>query len=403
MSFDKDLKSSRRLTAVLFICCVVALFVTAALVWYVNIQSMESDDSQSTASVSTEEISSEEPPPVKVEVDLVAVGDNLIHMQLIQGGRKENGRYNFESYYEGIKKEVEEADIAVVNQETILGGASLGYSGYPLFNSPQEFGQALVNTGFDVVLHATNHTMDKGFTGVENTLAFWAEYPDVAVLGIHGSAEEQEQITIKEVDGIKMALLNYTFSLNGLSVPASKPYLVDEFDKERMEADIKKAKEEADLVIVFPHWGTEYIHEADDLQKEYTDFFASLNVDLVIGGHPHVIQPIEWVERADGKQMPVYYSLGNMISRQDRTPRLLGGMARVTIEKERDQVAVTKAKVTPIVCHYEYNDKWHFAVYKLEDYTEELASVHNVRTVDATFSLDMLNQLSLEVFGDNIE
>ncbi|MBH1941002.1 CapA family protein [Mobilitalea sibirica] len=316
------------------------------------------------------------------KVTLLAVGDNLIHIEVVQSGKQEDGSYRYDHLYDRIKEDIEAADIAVINQETILGGAELGYSGYPNFNSPTQIGDAIVNAGFDVVLHATNHTMDKGKKAVMNTFSFWDKYPFIKVLGINKSQKDQETIPIVEKNGIKIAMLNYTFSLNGHKLPKDMPWLVNMLDKAQMSADIKKAKELADFVIVFPHWGSEYVYEATKSQKDLTDFYYQLGVDLVIGAHPHVLQPVEWIETDENHRMLVYYSLGNFLSYQKEAPRMLGGMANITIIKEDNETYISDAGIIPIVTHYEHGPAdYNYDVFKLTDYTVEQASLHGVSDI----------------------
>ena len=331
-----------------------------------------------------------EPEPVTTSASIVAVGDNLLHDVVIAAGLQPDGTYNFDSFYTPIRSDVENADLAIINQETILGGAELGYSGYPCFNSPQEMGDTLVRMGFDVVQQASNHSMDKGAKGIRNAMAYWQQnHPEIVTLGLNETAEaQQNNIAVVEKNGIKFALLNYTYGLNGIPLPDDQPYLVNLLDQELMASHIAKAKTLADVVIVLPHWGTEYVYEPDSLQQEMTQFFAEQGVDIVIGTHPHVVQPMEWVDRPDGQKMLVYYSLGNLISCQDRTPRMLGGMARITVEKTGEEISITHAGITPLVTHYQNSSDWNFTVYKLSDYTEELAAKHGMRRHDSSFSIE---------------
>ena len=337
-------------------------------------------------------------------VKLLAVGDNLIHIQVINSGKKADGSYNYDHLYSNLKDIISAADIAVINQETILGGKAFPYSGYPRFNSPHEIGTALVNAGFDVILQATNHTMDMGLEGVKSNMAFWRQnYPDIKVLGINESREEYEQIPIIEKNGIKLAMLNYTYSLNGQALPKDMPYLVNMLDKKKMAEDIKKAEELADFTIVFPHWGVEYSYEASKSQKELTSFFYDLGVDLVIGTHPHVLQPVEWVEQRDDHKMLVYYSLGNFISYQREAPRMLGAIAEVTITKDEGGTYISSAGITPIITHYENRKAdYNYALYKLEDYNEQLAGVHGVSKLATQGPLTYKNTLDLakQILGD---
>jgi len=174
------------------------------------------------------------------------------------------------------------------------------------------------------------------------------------------------------------------------------PYLVNMLDKKKMEGDIKKAEELADFTIVFPHWGVEYSYEPSKSQKELVDFFYDLGVDLVIGTHPHVLQPVEWVEKRDDHRMLVYYSLGNFISYQREAPRMLGGIAEVTISKDENGTYISSAGITPIVTHYE-NGKadYNYAIYRLDDYNESLAKLHGVSKLAKQGSISYEETLAL--------
>lgn len=335
----------------------------------------------------------------KVEVAISMVGDVLMHNPTLKSGLQEDGSYNYDHLFKNVKKHMENTDISLANQEVILGGTDLGISAYPAFNAPQELGDSLVQSGFNTILHATNHTLDKGEKGVDSALTYWKEkHPETTVLGIHESQEDRDQIYIFEKKGFKIAILNYTYGVNGNRIPEDRSYIVDLMDKSQMEKDIQKANELADYVIVCPHWGTEYVFEATDEQKEWTDFFLKQGVDLVIGTHPHVIEPVEWVEDGENKML-VFYSLGNFVSCQDKWYRMLGAMANVKLLKDADgNVTVTEYGVEPLVTHIA--GKTEYTTYYLKDYTEELAKKNKIRNVDSSFSVEKLKELSKEVFGD---
>jgi Putative enzyme of poly-gamma-glutamate biosynthesis (capsule formation) len=359
-----------------------------------------SNDSNESASTMSEKVISKE--NKEASVTLLAVGDNLIHTQVVQSGKRKDGTYRYDFIYKNIKADVSEADIAIVNQETILGGKSYPYSGYPNFNSPTEIGDALVNTGFDVVLHATNHAMDMRTGGIYHTLAFWDRHPDITVLGIHKTRKSYDTIKIIEKNGIKIALLNYTYGLNGYTLPKDKPYLVNLLDKKKMEKDIKEAKAKADFTIVFPHWGTEYMYQPSKMQKELTEFFYNQGVDLIIGSHPHVLEPVKWIETKKGHRMLVYYSLGNFMSYQKEAPRMLGGMAKVTITKNSEGTYIADASITPIVTHFENGPAdYHYAIYKLKDYNAKLAKSHGVSDIaqQGPLSYQGLCKLAKQILG----
>lgn len=338
---------------------------------------------------------------VNSKVTLVAVGDNLIHNTLIAAGEQEDGSLDYTSLYANIKPEIEKADIAVIDQETILGGSSFEYTGYPLFNSPWEIGDAAIDAGFDIFNCATNHTMDMGWAGIEKELEYFSGKENVVALGINADERDYNSITYYEKNSITFALLNYTFGTNGIPLPEDKPWCVNLLDKDKVTADIKEARENADVVIVFPHWGTENSHDVSDYQKEYTQLFSDLGVDIVIGCHPHVLQPVERVtNESTDKKMIVYYSLGNFISHQIELDQLCGGMAQLTIEKHGDEIEISSAKLVPIVCHYNRgeNDKFVFDVYKLSDYTDELAASHSQSGGTVEYYTNLVNDVIDEEF-----
>ena len=349
-----------------------------------------------------------EPTPVP-EVKLVMVGDILLHTPLAESGKSPEGGYDFSAVFANLREEIEAADVALVNQEVIIGGAELGVSGYPSFNAPYELGDALVETGFDVVLHATNHALDKRKQGILNCLSFWREnYPDMAVLGIHDSQESQQDIYVYEQQGIRIAVLNYTYGTNGVPLPEDMPYAVDMLQKDRVAADLKRAQELADFVIVCPHWGKEYVLEQTKDQENWAKLFAENGADLVLGTHPHVIEPIEQVASANGNQALVYYSLGNFVNWTSGTGagvanRMVGGLAQVTVSLNESGDAVIKEYgVLPVVCHVE-KGFGGVTVYPLSEYTEELAARNEIVKQDGSFSLQYCRELAEQVFGDAIK
>ncbi len=349
-----------------------------------------------------------EPTPVP-EVKLVMVGDILLHTPLAESGKSPEGGYDFSAVFANLREEIEAADVALVNQEVIIGGAELGVSGYPSFNAPYELGDALAETGFDVVLHATNHALDKRKQGILNCLSFWREnYPDMAVLGIHDSQESQQDIYVYEQQGIRIAVLNYTYGTNGVPLPEDMPYAVDMLQKDRVAADLKRAQELADFVIVCPHWGKEYVLEQTKDQENWAKLFAENGADLVLGTHPHVIEPIEQVASANGNQALVYYSLGNFVNWTSGTGagvanRMVGGMAQVTVSLNESGDAVIKEYgVLPVVCHVE-KGFGGVTVYPLSEYTEELAARNEIVKQDGSFSLQYCRELAEQVFGDAIK
>lgn len=343
---------------------------------------------------------------VTPSISLIMVGDMLMHLRVTQSGKMEDGTYNYDHVFEHVKEEIQAADIALVNQEIILGGPELGYSGYPMFNTAYELGDAIDDAGFDVVLHATNHTMDKGRVGLMNCLNYWSDYhPDIKVLGANKTQEEYEEVYIYEQDDMKIALLNYTYGLNGMPMPSDMPFAVDMMDEDKMSADIAKAEAEADFTVVCIHWGNEYQTYASANQKMWSEFFLERGVDLIIGTHPHVIQPVEWYEDESGHKMLVYYSIGNFInstadSGRGIGARVVGAMAEVEIVRdENGEVVIGDYGVTPLVTQIEAGPG-NITTYKLEDYSQELADSNQMSYKDPGFSYEFCKELCREVFGD---
>ncbi len=335
--------------------------------------------------------------PVAETVSIVAVGDNLLHMPVINSGRQPDGSYDFSHIFAKLQPIFKEADVAVIGQETVFGGEHLGYSGYPLFNSPSDMGRTLVNEGFDVVLHASNHVVDKWAEGIENTLAFWEAYPDVTVLGINKSEEDKQKVDIIRVKGADLAVLNYTYGTNGLSVPEDKSYLVNYIDEEKIRKDAEFAEQSADFTIAFMHWGTEYSFAPDNAQKLLAQSMCDWGVDLIIGSHPHVIEPVEWYTSESGNQMLVYYSLGNFVSRQLEAKNLLGGLADVKLRVVEDRVYIHDYSFVPIVTHY--NTQYSgFSVYPLKTYTDDMAQGHGVASRDGAVSVERFRAIVDKVF-----
>ncbi|MDD6727940.1 MAG: CapA family protein [Eubacteriales bacterium] len=374
------MNNNKKILTAIPIILAVLVIVSLAVSGYIT---KNADEKQPTATTAVSAVNEEETQTSEVKnskVTLLAVGDNLIHNTLIAAGEQEDGSLDYTSLYANIKPEIEKFDISVIDQETILGGSSFDYTGYPMFNSPWEIGEAAIDAGFDIFNCATNHTMDMGWPGIEKEIEFFSKHPEAVALGVNSDENSYNQITYYEKNGITFAMLNYTYGTNGIPLPDDKPWCVNLLEKDKVTKDIKEARKHADVVIVFPHWGTENSHDISDYQEEYTKLFSDLGVDIVIGCHPHVIQPVKWVENKEtGKKMLVYYSLGNFISHQIELDQLCGGMAEITIEKKDEQIEISTAKFVPIVCHYNRNEsgKFQFNVYKLADYTNDLADSHS--------------------------
>lgn len=326
-----------------------------------------------------------------VTINLVSVGDMLMHRGASVPASCGDGVFNYDYIFSNVKEAISLADLAIANNEVIMAGNELGKFGdgnigYPCFNIRTEFGDAEVKAGFDVILGAGNHSMDQDVSGILNTVNYWkTEHPEISLLGLHDSAESATDITVKDVNGIKIAMLNYTYGLNGYTVPKGYEYTVDLMNqntKTKISSDIRRAEKISDFIIVFPHWGTEYCFEESKEQQEWADFFAEEGVDLVIGTHPHVVQPVKWVTASDGHRMLVYYSLGNFISIQYYNYSMLGGMANVNITKDSSGTYISSYDIDFLVTHF-VSGRTTVTTYFLDDYNDELASRHGILTEPA--------------------
>jgi poly-gamma-glutamate synthesis protein (capsule biosynthesis protein) len=328
---------------------------------------------------------------------IVAVGDNLFSEEMIRPGK--SGSFDFAPLYAEIKPIVEKADIAFVNQETVLVGK--GYSGYPRFGTPQEVGHALAAAGFDVVNQATNHAMDKEAEAVYATLDFWDSYPAIACLGIHRSLEMRDRQVIIEKNNMKVGFLSYTYGTNGLPLPAAKPYLVSLINTVRMAKEIDALRPNCDVLVVSMHWGAEYRQSHNAQQEQLARFLADHGVDIIIGHHPHVLEDAGYIGRKDGGRTFCAYSLGNFISAQQSNPSLtlVGGLLYLKIKKFEGIISIEEAGILPIVTHFE-SGYTKFKVYPLYAYTEELAVKHIRRIQGWQVSVSHFNRVAKRALGD---
>lgn len=357
-----------------------------------------------------------EPAFEEYDITLMALGDNLIHMGIVRTGMLADGSRNYSFLFEGISSFLDKADIKMINQETPLAGNELGFHGYPLFNSPTEIGDAIVNAGFNVVLHASNHSADQGISGLDNCVAFWRTYPEVLLTGIHEPAQSRE-IPLLTIKDKTFAILNYTYGPNYGSAPdnlASRMDILCNIDPQsklidfttlnpQVVEDIKAAEEIADMVIVCPHWGTEYATTPSSYQEAFAKQMTEAGADVIIGTHPHVVQPVRMIQADNGNTALCYYSLGNYVSTQKNGQSMLEGMAWVTFHVTENGISLSTEDtgIIPLVCHYSSGPVRLKNVYLLEEYTEELATSHGIINYGGIpFHLADLIHWSDEILGE---
>ncbi|MGI2328983.1 CapA family protein [Planococcus sp. YIM B11945] len=262
---------------------------------------------------------------------LSAIGDVLIHTPLYKDAETKSG-YDFNPMFANVKPYLEKSDITVANSESIIGGSEIGLSSYPSFNSPFEVGDAMKDAGIDVVSMANNHTLDRGEKAIENAIHHWDEI-GIVHTGSALSKEDSARIATMTKNGITFSFLSYTYGTNGIAAPAGKEFLVNRIDKEKIKQDVAKAKSKSDVVVVSLHFGNEYEPLPTAEQKDLAHFTAEQGADIILGHHPHVLQPAEWIETADGRKSFVVYSLGNFLSGQNELDRQIGAILHLTVEK----------------------------------------------------------------------
>ena len=317
----------------------------------------------------------EEYVPTTTSLSLVMVGDALIH-DAIYSDAYQNNLYDFRPMLSEMKPIISKFDLAYYNQETILGGKDIGLSTYPRFNSPYEVGDAFIDTGFNLVSLANNHTLDRGEVAINNSCDYWKNQ-SVYYAGSYCSEEDREKLVIKQINGISYALLSYTTVDNGLKRPTGKSYYLNLYDPEIVKNDILKYRDKVDLLMVAMHWGEEYTHTPINSQKEIANYLASLGVDIVIGSHPHVVEPIEYIDNT-----LVIYSLGNFLSAQRGIERLTGLMVSVKVNKDLidNKIGISDIE-TELLYTYSDNSKGYRKDFKVYPYTmlnDDILSNHDL-------------------------
>jgi len=333
----------------------------------------------------------------------------------VYGTRRVNGVYVLAPIYDEIKDIIQNADLAFINQETVMAGSSFGYSNFPLFNTPQELAYTLAETGFDIINLANNHALDMRAIGLSNTLDLLESFEQFTVIGARKEGESARIIT---KNNIKLGFLAYTFSVNGMPIPRDNPNIVSLIDREVMEREIKALRPLCDFLIVSMHWGAEYRIQPGRDQIDLAYFLAELDVDLIIGHHPHVLQRVETITLPDGRETLCFYSLGNFVSHQLEKETLIGAMAILTFSKEEvinesgeitEKLSINDVGMLPLITHYD--NRWsNTKVYPLYAYTEELLRTHGFhrydhRRVDPRgFTMDFFqstaNRLNTRIFTE---
>lgn len=304
---------------------------------------------------------------------LGATGDILLHLRLIKHAKQASGSYDFTQQMENVRDLFQETDINIVNQESLIGGKKLGYSDYPKFNGPSEIRHTLKEFGVDIVTIANNHTLDKGEEGVFESIKNWEEI-DMPYVGAYKSEEDFNTLRVIHKNGLRIGFISITKRMGGVKIPKGKNWIIDYFENAKVNNIAKrikkiKANNIIDVLILSCHFGKEYHFLPTADQKEITKTLADAGADVIIGHHPHVLQPMEYLFDSNGLDTFVAYSLGNFFSGQKGLFKQVGGFLNLEIEKSNKDAFVKFHKPTFTLTFVDTFDG--YKMHKFYDYVQE--------------------------------
>ncbi len=341
---------------------------------------------------------------------LTSLGDTLCHnTQYWDAYNNTTKEYDFSYVYEDISNYTSSSDLTIGSLETSFAGEDRGYSNYPKFNSPDSLATALKNIGVDIISTAGNHALDYGYSGLCRTIDVLEEN-GLSHLGTYKTAEEQEKILIKNVKGVNIAFINYTYGTNGIPVPSDKPYCINLIDKDLIKKQIQVSKDQnVDMIVACMHWGIEYQTTASLEQEELADFLFQNGVDVILGNHPHVLEPMEKrnITLDDGteKEVFVVYALGNLTADQRDEITRDSAILNLTITKQPDgKITIDKANYVPIYMYK--NPSASSKKFKILDIEKTISAYENGS--NSSISSTLYNNLKVQlnkiksILGDEI-
>lgn len=346
--------------------------------------------------------------PYTEDISLVATGDILMHNTQIWGGRQPDGSYNFDSFFSPVEHLIKAGDYASTNFEAPMAGPDSGYTGYPLFNSPDAIADTFKKTGFDLLVTANNHILDRGHKGALRTLEV-LQNASLDTTGCFSSLEAQNSPLIKTIRGVKVGYLAYTYGINGIPLPKNAPFLVNIMDPDKVIADIYTLRPNVDVLILVLHWGEEYRQQPTTQQKELAQKFLEAGADVILGSHPHVIEPME-IKKINGKNKFVIYSMGNFISAQNGLERNIGLVLNLEFRKDFD-LKVTKLTDVSYVATYSHsyhsNGKLQYRVVpisetiqKIKDGSEPFLATQDLPILERALE-QTSNLMNFQIFTDD--
>lgn len=361
----------------------------------------------------TENTNSKSNTPIKksATINMAFTGDIMCHNTIYKDAfDSSNNSYDFSYIFDDVKYNIQTADIAVGNLETTFAGSSKGYSSYPTFNTPENLAYTLKKIGFDVLSTANNHCYDSGYSGIESTINYLDD-ADISHTGTYKSKEEQNQILIKNVKGIKIAFLSFTYGTNGIKVPNDKSYSVNLIDKNLILNQLSLAKDQdPDMICVSMHWGIEYQTSPNSEQKDLADFLFKNGADLIIGNHPHVLQSMEKRDIAldDGSHKDgfVVYSLGNFLADQNKNYTRDSAILNLNITKDSDdKIKINSATYTPTYIYKDTSKSSNkFKILNLKNSIDSYEAGYNSNLSKNTYNTlkTELNNIK-KILGDDIK
>ena len=361
----------------------------------------------------TENTNSKSNTPIKksATINMAFTGDIMCHNTIYKVAfDSSNNSYYFSYIFDDVKYNIQTADIAVGNLETTFAGSSKGYRSYPTFNTPENLAYTLKKIGFDVLSTANNHCYDSGYSGIESTINYLDD-ADISHTGTYKSQEEQNQILIKNVKGIKIAFLSFTYGTNGIKVPNDKSYSVNLIDKNLILNQLSLAKDQdPDMICVSMHWGIEYQTSPNSKQKDLADFLFKNGADLIIGNHPHVLQSMEkrdiTLDDGSHKDGFVVYSLGNFLADQNKNYTRNSAILNLNITKDSDdKIKINSATYTPTYIYKDTSKSSNkFKILNLKNSIDSYEAGYN-----SNFNKNTYNTLKTElnnikkILGDDIK
>ncbi len=387
---EKTERPKRRKRAVTAIIILLLGVVGGGVYWKLILSKPASSPQQSTQTKTSDstQVQSTQTDQAKKTVRFVATGDMIAHSAILERAKQPNGSYDFSSMLANMKPYFAKSDVSFCNQATPAGGASFGYTGYPVFNAPIEWPRAIEGVGCNVINIGSNHTNDRGQALIDATVAAWDGRPVLAVVGANRNAEEQAKIRYFEKGGVKFAIFSYSTYTNA---PLTTPYGINMYNKVSADAQIAEANKNADIVIVSMRWGTEYSPGINPQQDLIAQELSNAGADIIVGHGPHSMEPVKKLKGTGDNDTIVWFSLGNFLNAQLEIESLIGGFAIMDIDVATKKVS--DPQFMPIYVHYEWTPaekaansllaRRNFSMYPLDQAAEPMSKSQIGTTMQA--------------------